>query len=425
MSLSDYVVEEGYWRNPLDITLYMTHYGQAFRYFHQHIQQVPSIASEESFHHYVELPAELQLRIMQHCDAPTLFQLMHTTRDIRVEARKLFFSHPPTWYRLQADFLLLRPSAGETLYDPAFLASVTQLEIHAPYMNSRVWKPDVEGKTFASAEERSEYVDRHVKAEIQAFWRAVKRLCPRVRRVMFTRDGTSFPDKDVMMDCFQPMARLCPQSLDVFFYTNESAREFYRRRRKRILWRLRSSDEDAAIETTPQPEQHAASPIMIVIPPQKRHRGRVGDFIRAQTVWEKSYSLGFAAEMYRAAATEQQHFLGRHEPFGCSDAECDAWFDQPEQYTTHLLATHHGKGETPSGRAGALVRANTQLKLALERETKDRHNAFWDWWGQQRTAAESEVMRQLEHDALYAQEKPVAQHFLLQSMYQVENSNAM
>ncbi|KAF9699182.1 hypothetical protein EKO04_002869 [Ascochyta lentis] len=431
MSFDDYVIEEGYWRNSFDSNLYMTQHGQSFKYFHQHIHQRRSIGSKGSFHRYAELPAELQLRIMQFCDAPTLFQLMLTTHNIRIEATKLFFSDPATWYRLQADFLLQHPSAGESLYEPCFLASVKQLEIYSPHLNSRAWKPDLEGKTFQSSQERSEYVNKHIKASIQAFWCTVQRLCPQVRRIMFTKDGTSFPDKNVMIDCFQRMAQLCPQGLDVFFYTTEPAEEAVGRRRKRMLWRLRTSDEDTAMEITPKLEKHSKAPGVIVVPPQKPHRGRVGEFIKAQTIWEKYYSQSFAAEFYRAAAVEQHYFQGRHEPFGCSVANCDAWFDQPEQYTTHLLATRHGKGETPPGQAGAFVTANTKLELMLEQETQESHKAFWNWWGwtdapsEQRTMAEMEVMHQLEHDVLYAQDKPVSEHVLLQSIYEVEMSNSL
>ena len=418
----DYVIEEGYWRNSLDSTLYMNHHGQSFKYFHQHIHQRPSsIGLKGSFYQHAELPAELQLLIIQHCDAPTLFQLMRTTRDIRIEATRLFFSDPAIWYRLEADFLLKRPSAGDSLYEPCFLASVEQLEVYSPHLKSRVWKPDMEGKTFQSSKERSEYVNEHIKANIQAFWCTVQQFCPQLKRIMFTRDGESFPDKNVMVDCFQRMAQLCPQGLDVFFYTNEPAEEAVNRRRKRILWQLSTSDE-----IPPKPEAHLKAPGMIVVPPQKTNRGRVGEFIKARTIGEKYCSQSFAAEFYRAAAVEHHYFLGRHKPFGCSVANCDAWFDQPEQYTTHLLATRHGEGETPPGQAEALLTANTKLELMMERKMQELNDKFWNWWGledsssEQRTKAEMEVMHQLEHDVLYAQDKPVSEHVLLQDIYEVE-----
>lgn len=169
------------------------------------------------------------------------------------------------------------------------------------------------------------------------------------------------------------MAWLCPQGVNVFFYTTELAEEVVCRRRKRILWRLRDSDEGVALDVTPTPEKRPKVPGLIVVPPQKPHRGRVGDFIKTQTIWEKCHSQSFAAEFYRAAAVEQHYFQGRHEPFGCSVADCDAWLDQPEQYTTYLLATRHGKGETPPREAGALIFTNYKLELMSEQDTRKSH----------------------------------------------------
>jgi hypothetical protein len=418
------VIEEGYWRNPLDSTFYMTHYGQSFKYFHQHIHQRQSTGLEEAFPRYAELPAELQLRIMQQCDAPTLFRLMHTTHDLRIEARKLFFSDPATWYRLEADLLLQHPLATESMYEPDFLASVKQLEIHSQHLNSTVWRPDLGEKTFMSSAKRSEFIDKHIKANIQAFWCIVQRCCPQVKRVMFTKDGTSFPDKNVMTDCFQRMAQLCPRGLDVFLYRTEPGEEAVGRRRKRILWRLRTSDEDTVTEIRPRREKPSETPGIIVVPAEKPHRGHVGDFIKSQKIWHKYCGQRFAAEYHRAAAVEQYHFGGCHKPFGCSVTGCDVWFDQPEQYTTHLLSTCHGKGEIVPGQAGDLVAENNKHLLLLEHKVQETHKAFWNWLGdypsEQRTMAERVLMHQLEHDVLYAQNKPVSEHALLKLIYDIE-----
>lgn len=108
---------------------------------------------------------------------------------------------------------------------------------------------------------------------------------------------------------------------------------------------------------------------------------------------------------------------------------CDAWFEQPEQYTTHLLATGHGKREPPPGHAGALVATNTNRLLMLKEKVTEASGTFWNWWGdypsEQRAMAEREVMHQLEHDILYAQDKPVAKHAILQLIYEIEIGRAL
>ncbi|KAH6637827.1 hypothetical protein C7974DRAFT_422796 [Boeremia exigua] len=353
----------------LDSPMYMTHYGQSFKYFHQHIHQRQLTGSGRLFHRYAELPAELQLRVMQHCSAPILFQLMHTDRNLRIEARKLFFSGSDTWYRLNADFLLQRPLATESLYEPCFLASIQQLEIYSPYLDLKVWSPEVDEKIFVSSEECSQFIEKHTKTNIQAFWCTVQRLCPQVKRIMFTKDRT-FPDYNLTIDCFQRIAQLSPQGLGVFFYTTEPAEEVVGRRRKRILWQLRASDEIAMTDMT-----LSKAPGLIVVPPQKPHRGHVGDFIKSRTIWEKYCGQRFAAEYHRAAADNN----------------------------------------------------NKQL-VALDQRLKEAQDLFWDWWGdypsEQRTIAEREVVHQLEHDILYAQDKPVSEHALLKFIYEVECSQS-
>ncbi|KAF2993852.1 hypothetical protein E8E13_000252 [Curvularia kusanoi] len=416
------VIEEGYWRTPLDCPFYMTHHGQLFQYFHQHVHQSLKTNPEESFTQCQQLPLELQLRIMRHCNAPTLFQLMHTTRDIRIEASKLFFANPAVWYRLESEFLLQKPSNGESLYEPCFMASIKQLEVHCPFLTSRSWRPDPDEETFESFEDRRTYIEKHIELNIQAFWTTVQRLCPQVRRIMFTQDGSPIPDEDTITDCFRKMTKSCPPSLDVFLYRAEPAQEAVGRRRGRVLQRLSISSASTVTESTLQGGTPSRAPIKIVVPPEKPHRGRVGDFIASQRAWERYCAQRFAADYHRAAVVEQYHFQGRHEPFGCSVAECDAWFDQPEQYTTHLLATGHGTGKTPPGQAEEMVAAYARDLMKSKQKSEELHLKFWDWWeleDSHNPPPEEEVLHQLEHDVLYAQDKPVSEHALYRLIWQV------
>lgn len=415
------MIEVGYWQEPLDPTVSRTREGQSYRYFNQHIHpRHLTKRSEETFYRYAELPAELQLHVMQQCTPPTLFQLMHTTRDLRIESKKLFFSDQATWYRLEAHLLLENPLLPESKYEPSFLASVQQLYIHSPLLSSRSWRPDVGEKTFDSDEERSKLIDEHIETNIKDFWCTVHRFCPRVKRVMLSRDGPSFPDKNIMTECFLKMAQLCPQGVDVFFYTTEPVEDAIGRRRKRVLWRLRTADRDIG----PTREEHLKAPGLLVVPPEKPHRGRVGDFLKSRTIWERFCGQHFAAEYYRAAVVEQSHFQGHHKPFGCSVAACDAWFEQPEQYTTHLLASGHDKREPPSGQAGVLIASNTKRLEMLKQKVTEANDIFWNWWGhypsEQNDVAKREVMHQLEHDILYALDKPVEEHAIMQQIYQMD-----
>ncbi|KAF2710662.1 hypothetical protein K504DRAFT_453735 [Pleomassaria siparia CBS 279.74] len=402
---SPHVIDEGYWREPLDLSISMTLGGQFFKYFHQHIYPIMNVAtSESSFYQYAELPAELQLRILQQCHAPTLFQLMHTTRDLRIESKKLFFSDQTTWYRIPVGHLLLGGLPGESMYDLDFLASIEQLDFKC-------------------------FLEITIYAGIGQFWQNVQRLCPRIKRVMFSTEGASFHDEPHVFGCYRKMAQLCPRGIDVFFYTPEKEKEAVGRRVKRVLWRLRAAHQDLDTSITPKREEHFNHPAAIVVPPEKPYRGRVGDFLKSRTLWNKFNGQRFAAKMHRAAAIEKHYFEGRHEPFGCSVTGCGAWFEQPEQYTTHLLATGHGPDETAPASVEALFAENTKRIQRLREEQIEAHRYFWNWWGEwpteQRNMAEKEVMDQLEHDALYAEDKPVANHGLLLMIHDVEDNQAV
>lgn len=88
--------------------------------FPRYICPLNSTASEASFDQYIQLPLELQLRILHFCDQPSLFQLMHTSRGVRSEAKKLFFSHTDACFYVEATRLLAGGYASHTIHDLDF-----------------------------------------------------------------------------------------------------------------------------------------------------------------------------------------------------------------------------------------------------------------------------------------------------------------
>jgi hypothetical protein len=410
------VIDEGYWKEPLDFTIPMTFEGQFFKYFHQHIRSQNSTTSKGSFHRYADLPAELQLQVLQLCDAPTLFKLMHTSRDLRTESKKLFFADQNTWYRLQAHPLLHRASPGESTYDVCFLANIEQLDLECDLtfqhlLGDECWDTAVTGI------ESTQLCGDHINAKINNLWRTVQRICPQIKRVMLSAELTSGHAKQPVTYGYRKLAQLCPQDIDVFLWVAETEDEAAGRRRRRVLWQLRAGQAHMDITAAPKREQRRTSPGAIVVPPEKPYRGRVGAFNRANSLWRKYNNQRHAAKMHRAAAVEKHYFQGQCKPFGCPVPDCNAWFEQPEQYTTHLLATGHGPNEAAPGDIEALFVENIKRIEELRQEQQAAHHYFWDWWDKlgtkQRNIAEKEVMDQLEQDTLYAQDKPVTEHGLL------------
>jgi hypothetical protein len=424
--MSPHVIDEGYWREPLDLTISMTFGGQFFKHFYQHIRPMNSATSEASFHQYTRLPVELQIRVLQLCDAPTLFQLMHTSRHLRTEAKKLFFSDQKTWYRLSMkDYFINCSCPGESIYDVDFLACIQQLDLKCDTTFDD-WLPDEACKRGHTGEELRNMNVEQESACMKDFWQTVQRLFPRVKRVILSSDTATIHDEPPVDRCYQKLAQMCPQGIEVSFYgvEKEKEREAISHRRQRAWWRLRTGQEDAGTGITLKQERHFEAPVTIVIPPQKVHRGQIGAFIKSNTLWSNFHGQRFAARMHQAAAVEKYYFEGRHKPFSCSKVDCDTWFEKPEQYTTHLLATGHGEDEAAPGQFKTLFVENAKRIEQLQEDCNRAHRCFWDWWGdydtEKRQTAIKEVMNQLEHDVLYAQDGPVEDHGLLRMIHEVD-----
>ena len=412
------VIDKGYWKEPLDLAIPITLGGQFFKYFHQHVRPLNSKTSEACFDQYTILPAELQVQVLQSCDAPTLFQIMRTSRNLRAEAKKLFFSDRNTWYRLSMrDLLIICSCPGESIYDVDFLASIEQLNLDCDTRFDD-WVPDEACKGGITSKEFREMNFKQESARMKDLWQTVKRLCPQVKRILLSLDRATMRDDPPIYDCYQKLAQYGPRGVEILFYGVEKPEEAEAagRRQQRVWWRLRAGNEDANMSITPKREDHLEALVPMVVPPQKVHRGHIRAFINMVALWTNYSALCFAAKVHRAAAVEKHHFEERHEPFGCSMTDCDAWFEEPDQYTTHLLATGHRDHEPAPEHFEALFAENAKRLEGLCRNAGKENSKFWDWWGEdteQQGAAKKEIMNQLKNDALYAQDGPTEEHGLL------------
>jgi hypothetical protein len=402
------VLEEGFWRKPIDFTLSSTEQGRFYKQFHQHVRPLKSTTAGVSFHQYIKLPAELQLRVLGLCDAPTLFQFMRASRHLRAEAKKLFFSDQKTWYYLYGNHLL-DGCPAESTYDIDFLACVQQLDLECGANTERLITESVPNSNT--------WPQEPLKFDEKDFWQMIQRLFPRLKRVIFSQEARLPLDKDPVARCYRNLAQVCPQGIDVTICAAETEENVVGDRRKRVYWRLRAGQEDVDADTTLERDELLKSPLMLVVPPRKAYRGPVGEFLKAEALFRKWHDQGSAADMYEIAAVEKYHFEKRHEPFDCCQANCIAWFEQPDQYTTHLLWTGHGETKPPPGKFRTLFAENSNRLERLAEDEREAHSLFWDWWlgdddAKRHRIAKRAVIDQLEHDALYKQNKPLKEHGL-------------
>lgn len=416
-------IAEGNWKRPLDFSLHGTFYGELFSPFSSYVRQNSWSGSNESFGQYVNLPTELQLRILQSCDAATLFRLMHTSRNMRIEASKIFFSNSWVWYLVHADWLLKGGYPAYTKADLDLLACVEQLNVDFSWMHERTWMTlEGSGRWIGTEDEAVATAHGGMDEQIRGFWETVQLRLPQLKHIILSDENTRTERRPPAL--WKKVGQMCPASIDVSFYLLHGD-DPYNGRSKRTWWRrvknqTTTHDTSAGYDWKPCSEL----PELIVIPPYHEFRGPVGSYEHYCTKYADHNARRVATRMQRIASMERLHFHQTHKPFGCSALNCTAWFAQPEEYTTHAIETRHdGKDTLPEAFESAFVEQDERLKQLLS-ETKDLERSFLEWWGEEgsekREVAQKEFVQQLERDPLYAQDKPVEKHHLLETIRRLD-----
>jgi hypothetical protein len=127
--------------------------------FDEFICELPPISST-TFTQFQDLPAELQVRIIELCDSGTLFQLMRTTSLTRKEALRIFFTQSDIYYHVPM----------ETIYSSSETLLPTQFDFNVEFLG-RVENVAIAGRLFFVTQSvRSELYD-WTQTKIITFWR--------------------------------------------------------------------------------------------------------------------------------------------------------------------------------------------------------------------------------------------------------------
>jgi hypothetical protein len=417
-------VAYGLWKQPIDANIFgiQANYRRELRIpFACYVRYpVSTVPLEVSFHQFARLPAELQLRVLQFCDKPTLFRLMQTSRHIRREAMKLFFTDPETWYFVDGHWLEKGGHPADGHHDMDFLRCVHRLHIECHIIAKYVW----------TGESTDEWSDDY----IRNFWRRVQYLFPQAKYVMVggdsKRNGHGLASSSTACwasDLDRRICQLCPQDINVFLSILQGP---YHGRLERRLWRRVSIQED--INETQELDECESPPGPGIIVPHKSFRGRVGTLLKIRDEGWAIMCQETALEVFRNAAVERHHFHERHEPFGCPAPDCDAWFERPEEYTTHMttsVLTHPEFYPVPEPYQSLFADAEKRLEQEELRRV-ERLESYLEWLGEwdseQRKLAEKGFLRELEQDSLHVQEEPlVLTRRWFDCMYPWDDEDAM
>lgn len=299
--------------------------------FHAYVQ--PITTQKSSFSQFSQLPTEIQFRILAFCSAPALFQLMHVSSTLRIEAAKLFWTDPYTYYLIESDWLFKGGYPGNTHYDLSFLSHIQNVEIE--YLQGADFRIDPirpAGQTDIQHELVSD------------FWSTFRRRFQRARKVIINQNWVPHLDREpvgLFSHALTALVTACPPDIDVSVSIREDKSPNLDNANislpKDIWYRsLHRHMPDGGWRKVPLYLDRTTLSM-----PIKTFHGPVGAY---QKVWywgNKLHLQRIALGFLIIEALDRYHFDdGELEPFSCPVAGCDAYFKRAGQWTLHATRMH-------------------------------------------------------------------------------------
>ncbi|CAN9323968.1 unnamed protein product [Alternaria alternata] len=421
------------WRQPLDWDLRMTWECEKRVFFPAYVKQHdtsnPSQRSLGSFPHFQRLPAELQVRILSCCPAPTLWQLMRVSSTLRIESSKLFWASPSASFLLSADWLLGGGYAGRTYHDLSFLRHVQNVEIECHCLYDELWPEHKANDPFCPEDARQDVVD--------IMWTTLRKTCPRIKSVVFNHQkimsSIELEGAGNVPECLKALIQACPRNIvaevstveerEGRYWNNGTYSDFYNVECRRAHYRpLQGGGWEELVSKAKQDA---------VLVPGRRFRGIVGQF-------EKSYFLFRRRVLQERAfwplvieALDRYHFDdGRNNAFQCPNVDCGSVFTKPGEWTIHAATTKHGWAKVEDGLFDILppeLRAVFETKFNLieakqqaSEEGSTKMSKDWNEEGEERRKEmEQEFLQQLENDADWATGEQAVDHQIWKNFIRV------
>jgi hypothetical protein len=349
---------------------------------------------------FSQLSTELQLRVLDLCSAPTLWQMMQTPM-FRIEAAKRFWAEPDTYYLVEAHWLLGGGHSGYTCYDLSFMAYVQNVEIEYDRLSDEKIAPIPDEVLELNYDKARE------------FWRTFRMRFPRAKRVVINKNWESLPIRhpnDEPIACsLKVLVETCPIDLDIsaFVLVGPSLRDGWwtkvprAKDYQRVLYRLADDGEWRKVTTSGLGRK-------TVLMPPKRFHGPVGEF---EGSFHEKERIELQLTGLGAVAIEavDRHYFDKEnpEPFHCPAFGCDVYFEKAGQWTQHAAEAHSLDMfiAQPKILPRALQENFEERKNSLTREVEARRRKyrkiFKDWnedGGKKRREIERSWIHQLDND---------------------------
>lgn len=327
-----------------DLKLCMTRDSLPFTPFYCFVAPDPfPFKGPELFHRFMDLPLEIHRMIFHHCDAPTLFHIMHASSYTRRECSALFWEpEHNTWYRPDNAHLLFEDQNFRLYHCPEFASRVKQVEINIEYMELN-----------------------RVASSGQAFWEKLRSLFPSVQNVVLSGKAPKHslpPHCGVYDRDYSPVSDLVDMAppnitaLVAFKYGGSEGALRYRLWRVGACWSI---------------VEDSWTPMRVLIPAKKIPSGLLNDFLSMERAYKDGYSE-FLAREWLALDTYARYPESRG--IDCPSPWCNAKFPMLEQLKEHIAYGSFERFQKPCGRYMIQYHRNTPVEVKAALDTKQRRS---------------------------------------------------
>jgi hypothetical protein len=282
---------------------------------------------------FARLPIDIQLIVYEHCDLPTLFQLMRTCSRTRGPAAKLFWANPSEshWYYSDDDGLFLygRVVRPIIMHCPDFAQRITRIELNLVNIG-RFFEPIEKDREFSM---RNRVVSPAEKAQV--FWKKVEKAFPAVKRIALAGRLPQRPlppppgEFDEKYDIIETVVRYAPPHIQVQIAFDDGA-EYPRRY---TLWQFNKSQTPMWQVIDPDWTR-----IHVLLPPRIFSPSPLGDLLT-------QHRLGCFLTPERAGLNWLRvETFARYAINGvilCPRPDCDASFTERSLWKHHLDDVGH------------------------------------------------------------------------------------
>jgi hypothetical protein len=379
--------------------------------FTYHVQ--PSTVGREktaSFLLFPLLPRELQLQVIDYCNPATLYQLMQVSSTTRDEARRRFWSDQEAWYRVDGEWLLAGGFTGHTCDAADFLANVQQVELRFASMDSFTYDWPDSDPTISVAKPSFQTIGKR----IDQVWRLLLAFCPSIQRIVVSESRPRRATQQPLVEIHTRLLQKCPANVDLSASYLQNRTLNSQALVRRLVQKKQVYDgRVAGAWTVVDPEWTP----QLVLPPHKTFRGPVGAFQQVGHEIARYLYQHRTLALLRIKAIETHYFGGEPRAFTCPVSACTAYFDRPGQWPAHAEAyRHYYDAALPSEFAAEFAAQRERIERRVKQGRDDATELMRKRWGalgtEQRRVAEHAFLSQLEHDPLYACNRPARQTIL-------------